>query len=144
MSAFHLTGSPIDPTDFAEALRRDEAGGYCSFEGWVRNHSEGRAVLGLDYQAYRPLAEAEALAVLREAEHRFDIIAASAIHRFGSLDIGDMAVWIGVAAAHRDAAFKACRFVIDDIKRRVPIWKRERYADGQSEWIACHDVPPAD
>lgn len=140
MSAFLLTESPIDPTAFAQALHRADAGGYCSFEGWVRNHSAGRAVLGLDYQAYRPLAEAEAMAVLIEAERRFDIIAASAIHRFGHLAIGDMAVWVGVAAAHRDAAFQACRFVIDDIKRRVPIWKREHYADGQSEWIACHET----
>ncbi|WP_336761902.1 molybdenum cofactor biosynthesis protein MoaE [Asaia sp. VD9] len=140
MSAFLLTDQPIDPTAFAHALRFDEAGGYCSFEGWVRNHSDGQDVLGLDYQAYRPLAEAEALAVLREAETRFEILAASAIHRFGSLAIGDMAVWIGVSAAHRDGAFLACRFVIDELKRRVPIWKRERYADGHSEWIACHDT----
>ncbi|GAB6853160.1 hypothetical protein JCM15831A_01840 [Asaia astilbis] len=78
--------------------------------------------------------------MLREAEARFDIVAASCIHRTGSLVIGDMAVWIGVSAAHRDAAFTACRFVIDEIKKRVPIWKRERYADGHSEWIACHEV----
>ncbi|WP_025824409.1 molybdenum cofactor biosynthesis protein MoaE [Asaia astilbis] len=140
MSAFLLTETPIDPTSFSADLRRDEAGGYCSFEGWVRNHSDGQAVLGLDYQAYPALAETEALAVLREAEARFDIVAASCIHRTGSLVIGDMAVWIGVSAAHRDAAFTACRFVIDEIKKRVPIWKRERYADGHSEWIACHEV----
>ncbi|NVN05584.1 molybdenum cofactor biosynthesis protein MoaE [Asaia spathodeae] len=140
MSAFLLTESPIDPNAYASALRRDEAGGYCSFEGWVRNNSDGQAVLGLDYQAYLPLAEAEALAVLAEAETRFDILAASCIHRIGTLAIGDMAVWIGVSAPHRDAAFTACRFVIDEIKRRVPIWKRERYADGHSEWIACHEV----
>ena len=140
MSAFLLTEASIDPTGFATTLRRDEAGGYCSFEGWVRNHSDGQAVLGLDYQAYPPLAEAEALAVLAEAEDRFDILAASCIHRIGTLTIGDMAVWIGVSAPHRDAAFTACRFVIDEIKRRVPIWKRERYASGHSEWIACHEI----
>ncbi|WP_025885301.1 molybdenum cofactor biosynthesis protein MoaE [Asaia prunellae] len=140
MSTFLLTEDPIDPAAFTLALRRDEAGGYCSFEGWVRNHSDGQAVLGLDYQAYLPLAETEALAVLSEAETRFDILAASCIHRIGTLAIGDMAVWIGVSAPHRDAAFTACRFVIDEIKRRVPIWKRERYASGHSEWIACHEI----
>jgi len=140
---FLLTETPIEPDSAACALRRNEAGGYCSFEGWVRNHSDGQAVLGLDYQAYRPLAEAEAALILQEAESRFDIVAVSAIHRIGSLGLGDMAVWIGVSAAHRDAAFVACRYVIDEIKRRVPIWKRERYADGHSEWIACHDTEPS-
>ncbi|ETC97867.1 molybdenum cofactor biosynthesis protein MoaE [Asaia sp. HumB] len=143
MTMFLLTETPIEPDSVARVLRRNEAGGYCSFEGWVRNHSEGQAVLGLDYQAYRPLAEAEAALILQEAESRFDIVAVSAIHRIGSLGLGDMAVWIGVSAAHRDAAFVACRYVIDEIKRRVPIWKRERYADGHSEWIACHDTEPS-
>lgn len=137
---FRLVDTPIEPAELDHALRRDEAGGYCSFEGRVRNHSDGRAVRGLDYQAYAPLAHAEALRILEEARDRFDIAAAAAIHRTGTLDIGDMAIWIGVSAAHRDAAFSACRYVIDEIKRRVPIWKRERYADGESAWIACHDT----
>lgn len=141
MNIFLLTPDLINPDSFAHNLRRDEAGGYCSFEGWVRNCSEGQSVLGLDYHAYKPLAEAEALRILAEAETVFDIIAASALHRTGSLAVGDMAVWIGVSAAHRDAAFSACRYIIDEIKKRVPIWKRERYANGHSAWVACHEKP---
>ncbi|HKB89934.1 MAG TPA: molybdenum cofactor biosynthesis protein MoaE, partial [Opitutaceae bacterium] len=105
--------------------------------GWVRDHNEGQAVSALDYEAYGPLAEKEGARILEEAKVKFAILSAICIHRVGTLKIGDMAVWVGVVAAHRGAAFDACRYIIDETKARVPIWKREHYASGVTEWINC-------
>ena len=111
------------------------AGAHASFEGWVRDHNDGRAVSGLHYDAYARLAEEEGARVINEAIDRFDIVDAACIHRTGDLEVGDLAVWVGVTAGHRDAAFAACRFIIDEVKSRVPIWKRERYRDGDAGWL---------
>jgi molybdopterin synthase catalytic subunit len=141
MSRFRLSSSVIDGS--AEKRRLDDAGaGACViFEGWVRDHNEGRSVHQLDYQAYAPLAMSEGERILVEACKRFDLRAASAVHRIGSLAIGDMAVWVGVSSDHRDAAFGACRWIIDEIKLRVPIWKNEHYADGASGWLHPDNSP---
>ncbi len=141
MSDFRLSASPIDRS--IETRRLDDAGaGACVvFEGWVRNHNEGRAVHRLDYQAFAPLALSEGEKILAEARSRFALRAASAVHRTGSLEIGDMAVWVGVSADHRGAAFDACRWIIDEIKQRVPIWKNEHYADGESGWLHPDNSP---
>lgn len=106
-----------------------------TFEGRVRNHNDGRPVLALDYEAFAVLAEREGARIVAEARERFDVLALACVHRIGALQIGDLAIWVGVAAAHRDAAFGACRYVIDEAKARVPIWKKEHYADGTSEWV---------
>lgn len=111
-----------------------------AFEGWVRDHNEGRAVLEFEYEAYVALAESEGRRILDEASERFDVVRAGAVHRTGHLAIDDLAVWVGVSAAHRDAAFATCRYIIDETKRRVPIWKREHYADGAVEWVNCAGV----
>ena len=117
-----------------EALLACGAGAYASFEGWVRDHSHGRAVLALGYEAYGALAQAEGDQVLAEARANFAILDVACVHRVGNLQVGELAVWVGVSAAHRDAAFAACRYVIDELKARVPIWKRERYEDGEAVW----------
>ena len=135
MKRFALRDTPIEGVALRAALQSHAAGGFASFEGWVREQHAGRAVLRLDYQAYTELAEREGEAILDEACARFDIVDARCEHRTGTLELGEVAVWIGVVAAHRDAAFGACRYLIDEIKRRVPIWKREHYADGDSGWI---------
>ena len=132
---FSLSETPFDTATLRAQLLDDRVGGYASFEGWVRDHNDGRAVHGLRYEAYAALAEAEGERVLAEALARFDILDARCVHRVGDLAIGEMAVWVGVSAAHRDAAFAACRFVIDEVKARVPIWKHERYADGDAGWL---------
>ena len=116
-------------------------GGYASFEGWVRDHNDGRAVTGLHYEAYVAMAETEGERILDDACARFDILDARCVHRTGELAIGELAVWVGVSAAHRDAAFAACRFVIDEVKFRVPIWKRERYADASATWLHPDQEP---
>lgn len=135
MTRFSLAQTPIDTATLRAELLDDRVGGYASFEGWVRNHNEGRDVLGLRYEAYAALAEAEGEKVLGEACAKFDILDARCVHRVGDLVIGEMAVWVGVSAAHRDAAFAACRFIIDEVKARVPIWKHERYAEGDAGWL---------
>jgi molybdopterin synthase catalytic subunit len=103
----------------------------------VRNHNEGQAVASLEYEAYAELAETEGNRIMAEAGERFDLLAAQAVHRVGHLQIGEMAVWVGVASAHRGPAFDACRFIIDELKTRVPIWKKEHYVAGASAWINC-------
>ena len=137
---FALTELPIDPAEERRHLSDPSAGGYAAFEGWVRDHDDGRAVVGLDYQAYPELALREGERVIAEAHERFDILRARCVHRHGELTIGDLAVWVGVSAAHRDAAFAACRYVIDQVKDRLPIWKREHYMEGMSVWINCQRI----
>ncbi|HEY5805021.1 MAG TPA: molybdenum cofactor biosynthesis protein MoaE [Lysobacter sp.] len=132
---FSLSETPFDTSSLRAQLLDDRVGGYASFEGWVRDHNDGRAVNGLRYEAYVALAEAEGERVLAEALAKFDILDVRCVHRIGDLAIGELAVWVGVSAAHRDAAFAACRFVIDEVKARVPIWKHERYVDGDAGWL---------
>ena len=132
---FSLSSEPLDPTALQRALGDSRAGACVTYEGWVRNHNDGRPVLALDYEAFAVLAEREGARIVAEARERFDVLALACVHRIGALQIGDLAIWVGVAAAHRDAAFGACRYVIDEAKARVPIWKKEHYADGTSEWV---------
>lgn len=134
-SRFLLSDVPFDIAPLRARLLRDDAGACASFEGWVRNHHAGRAVLGLRYEAFDAMARSEGERVLDAAMRRFDIADAICMHRTGELAIGELAVWVGVSAAHRDAAFAACRYVIDAIKADVPIWKHERYAGGDAEWL---------
>ena len=135
MLRFALSAAPFDVAALRAGLRDAHAGAYASFEGWVRDHNDGRPVAGLHYEAYARLAETEGLRVIEEALAKFDIVDAACIHRTGDLEVGDLAVWVGVTAGHRDAAFAACRFIIDEVKSRVPIWKRERYAAGDADWL---------
>lgn len=134
MSTFSLSQTPIDSAMLRDSLLDPRAGACACFEGCVRNHHQGKAVLGLDYQAYAALAESEGNAIVLEAMREFDLIRAGCVHRIGSLQVGDLAVWVGVSSAHRGPAFEATRYIIDEVKKRVPIWKREHYAGGTSEW----------
>jgi len=132
---FHLADSALDIATLRAPLAHAQAGAYASFEGWVRDHNDGRAVDGLRYEAYAALAEAEGRRIADEALARFDVLDLRCVHRIGDLAIGDLAVWVGVVAAHRGAAFDACRYVIDEVKARVPIWKHERYREGDAGWL---------
>ena len=106
---FQLTSSPIDPALVQKQVLDPAAGGFCSFEGWVRDHHEGRPVTRLEYEAYAELAEKEGNRIMEEAMQRFEIMHAACVHRTGPLEIGEMAVVVCVSSAHRDAAFEACR-----------------------------------
>jgi molybdopterin synthase catalytic subunit len=132
-----VTGDRIDPDRLRDELVDAAAGAYVGFEGWIRNHNEGAAVLRLEYEVYEPLAVSEGDRVIGEARDRFPILHAECVHRSGSLEIGECAVWVGVTSAHRDEAFAACRYIIDQVKVRLPIWKKEHYADGHSGWVNC-------
>ena len=135
MARFSLADTPVDTATLRANLLDDRVGAYAGFEGWVRNHNAGRAVAGLRYEAYITLAESEGERILDEARSRYDILDAHCVHRIGELAIGELAVWVGVTAAHRDAAFAACRFIIDEVKARVPIWKHEGYVEGEAGWL---------
>jgi len=135
MQRFRLSDVPFDTATLRAELLDARVGAYASFEGWIRDHNDGRNVHGLHYQAYVALAETEGNRIVDEARSRFDIIDAHCIHRVGDLVVGELAVWVGAVAAHRGPAFDACRFIIDEVKSRVPIWKQERYADGTHDWL---------
>jgi len=139
---FRLSPAPLDPDALRRELLDAQAGGYVSFEGRVRSRNEGREVRSLEYEAYGELAAKEGARVLAEARTRFAVLAIAAVHRVGHLQLGELAVWVGVTAEHRGAAFDACRYVIDELKRRVPIWKKEHYATGESAWIGGEGQPP--
>jgi molybdopterin synthase catalytic subunit len=129
-----ITDRPIDLATLLASVQSPKRGGVASFLGLVRNHHGGRAVLRLDYSAYGPMAEAECGRIVAEAESRWRA-AVALRHRVGSLDLGDAAVAVVAASDHRDEAFAACRYVIEEVKRRVPVWKREFYADGTVAWV---------
>lgn len=133
---FKIFQDPIVPETLKNELLDQRAGAYASFEGWVRDTNEGKAVKRLDYEVYSVLAEKEGSKIIEEALSKFDILSAACVHRVGHLELGDMAVWVGVVAGHRDAAFVGCRYVIDEVKKRVPIWKKEFYLSDDSGWIA--------
>jgi len=137
MSTFGISSRSIDLTDFRTSLADTTCGACVVFEGWVRNHNEGREVLRLAYEVYEPLAMKEGEAIIQEAMQRFEINQARAIHRHGELALTEPAVVVGVASAHRDAAFEACRYIMEEIKHRLPIWKKEYYADGTVDWVNC-------
>lgn len=136
-TVFRLSADPLHPADLQARLAHPAAGACVTFEGWVRDHNEGQPVRFLEYEAYPDLAEKEGTRILAEARERFGLLGLEAVHRVGHLQIGDLAVWVGVSAAHRGAAFDACRYVIDELKARVPIWKKEHYATGATGWINC-------
>lgn len=137
MKSFAISAEPIDVSVGARRLADDRAGALVTFEGWVRNRNEGQSVGSLEYEAYAPLAESEGARIMAEARERFEITGAVAVHRTGHLRIGELAVWVGVTAEHRSAAFDACCYIIDEAKARLPIWKKEHYASGATAWINC-------
>lgn len=132
-----MTDKAIHPDELRDRLRDPAAGACASFEGWIRNLNEGQPVIRLEYEVYAPLCESEGETIIDEARSRWQILNAACVHRSGLLDIGDCAVWVGVSSAHRDEAFHACRYIIDQVKMRLPIWKKEFYADGDSGWVNC-------
>ena len=138
----YLTSSPLDLERLVERVVSPDRGGVATFTGVVRNHHDGRSVLRLEYSAYDAMGEAECGRIVAEAERRWQVRVALE-HRTGRLEVGDAAVMIAVAGAHRKEAFDACRHVIEEVKRRVPIWKREHFEDGTASWVdpTAHPAP---
>jgi molybdopterin synthase catalytic subunit len=137
MSTFRFTPTPIDGNSLRAELIDTHCGGFTCFEGWVRDHNEGQQVTHLEYEAFEALGVREGERIVAEACQRFGVQQALCVHRLGDLQLREIAVWVGVAAAHRDEAFKACRYIIDEVKHRVPIWKKEHYVSGDSGWVNC-------
>ena len=135
--SFSISVSVLDPVALQRALADERAGACVTFEGWVRNRNDGQPVSALEYEAYAPLANKEGARILAEAREKFSIFSAHCVHRTGRLALGELAVWVGVTAEHRGAAFDACRYIIDEAKARVPIWKKEHYVGGATAWINC-------
>lgn len=137
MHFFRFSHEPIDCTALRREMQDHACGGYAAFEGWVRNQNEGREVKLLEYEAFEPLAIKEGERILAAAAERYGVQRIACVHRIGSLALGDVAVWVGASSRHRNEAFLACREVIDEVKHRLPIWKKEHYVDGDSGWVNC-------
>ena len=137
MSRFQVTSTTIDPATFRQDMQEASCGAYVQFDGWVRDHNEGQQVLRLEYEVYEPLAVKEGERIIEQAVHRFGVTKAAAVHRTGLMEIGEAAVLVGVSSPHRNEAFDACRYIIDQVKVRLPIWKKEHYASGKTEWVNC-------
>lgn len=140
-----VTRDPLDPEAITATVRHPASGGVVTFLGTTRNHSNGRAVLYLEYEAYEGMAERELARIAEESRERFGVREVSIAHRFGHLDIGDISLVVAVGSDHRREAFAACAHVVDRIKETVPIWKKEVFQDGEV-WVgmdACegHDHP---
>lgn len=139
-----IVDRPIDAAAVLDEVASSRNGATVLFLGTVRDTNDGAMVTALDYSAYREMAERELAEIAAEASRRFETADVVVEHRLGSLALGDTSVAIAVAHPHRGAAYEASRYVIEELKRRLPIWKREHYADGRAEWVANAGAVPDD
>lgn len=130
-----ITTEPIRPSRLNELFDDPSCGALTTFTGKVRDHHKERAVLSLTYEANTPMSEKILREIIGEARRALEVKRLIVVHRIGDLSVGEVAVWIGVESAHRDSAFGACRYIIEEIKKRVPIWKKERGVDGSERWL---------
>lgn len=130
-----LVHGPIAVAERIERARRPDCGAIATFLGTTRDHHDGRRVIRLEYEAHEPMALAALAALEREAAARFAVAACAIVHRLGEVPLAEPSVVVVVSAAHRGPAFDACRWVMDELKRTVPIWKKEFFAEGGAEWV---------
>ena len=135
MKEFKITSDSINLETVKTDGENHGIGARSVFEGVVRNTNEGHQVRKLEYECYESLAIKEGNQILDEAIEKYDLIDAFCIHRVGTLEIGEIAVVVVATSGHRDEVFKGCRYIIDEVKSRVPIWKKEHYEDGETEWL---------
>jgi molybdopterin synthase catalytic subunit len=138
---FRVTDKPINLQELVDCVTDPEAGAIATFIGTTRNNNEGRKVIALDYEAYPEMAEKELTRLGEEARRKWQICRMAIVHRVGPVQITEPSVMIAVSAAHREAAFAACRFAIEEIKKTVPIWKKEVYEGGEI-WIGTQSGQP--
>ncbi len=138
-----ITRAPIRLEEFLSAAPASSCGASASFVGFVRDHDHGRRVVRLHYECYPSMAEKTLEEILAETKRRWPVDEVRVLHRIGTLEVGEAAVAIAVSSAHRAEAFQACRFVIEEIKRKVPIWKKEIFENGSGEWILCSHLEEA-
>lgn len=140
MTTVYVGGRPIDPARVLASVESREHGATVLFVGTVRDHAEGRSVEGLEYTAYETMAAEELARVIGEAGEQFPGTQLAVEHRLGALQPGEISVAVAAAHAHRPAAFDAARYVIEQLKVRVPIWKREQFTDGERTWVGAGAV----
>jgi molybdopterin synthase catalytic subunit len=138
---FRVTDKPINLQELVDFVTDPEAGALATFIGTTRNNNEGRKVIALDYEAYPEMAEKQLARLGEEASKKWPICRMAIVHRLGPVQITEPSVIIAVSAAHREAAFAACRFAIEEIKKTVPIWKKEVYEGGEI-WIGTQSGEP--
>lgn len=138
---FRITNQPIDLQELVRFVTDPEAGAIATFIGTTRNNNDGRNVIGLDYEAYPEMAEKELGRIGDDAKKQWQICRMAIIHRLGPVQITEASVMIAVSSAHREAAFAACRFAIEQIKKAVPIWKKEVFEGGEV-WIGTQTGQP--
>ncbi len=131
-----ITDEAIDPAEVLRSVGSVEDGAQILFLGSVRDHNEGRAVQGLRYEAYPAMAEAVLSEIAAEAVERFSTDRISVVHRTGTLTLGDIAVAVAVSSHHRAESFDAARYIMEELKTRLPVWKEEHYVDGSAGWVA--------
>lgn len=136
--SFTLTTTPINASKISEDIIQDNTGALVTFRGIVRNINNGKKVLKITYEAYDQLVLSEAKKINHSALETYDIQHIKTFHRTGELQVGDTAIWVGVTAMHRKDAFLACESLMNQYKHTLPIWKKETYVDGVSEWVMCH------
>lgn len=133
----HITHEPILIEAFLKEKPAASCGATVHFIGTVRNHHDGKAVRRLYYECYESMADKQIAAIVDRIKHTYGVDRIQVLHRVGWLEVGDVAIVIEVSSTHRDEPFSACRVVIDEIKKKVPIWKKEVYEDGTGEWVLC-------
>jgi len=138
---FRVTDKPIELQELVNYVSDAEAGAIATFIGTTRNNNEGRRVIALDYDGYPEMAEKELARIGADAQTKWPICKMAIVHRLGPVQITEASVIIAVSAGHRDAAFAACRFAIEEIKKTVPIWKKEVYEGGEV-WIGTQTGQP--
>ena len=143
MGLARITHVPIRAEILLETVSGDENGAALLFLGVVRNHADGRSVEGMRYESYEPMALRVLEEIVRETESAFEVSAVAAVHRIGELELGEASLGIAVSSPHRGAAYAASRHVLEESKKRVPVWKHEHFTDGASEWVAGTPLEPA-
>ena len=137
-----IVTDPIAPEAVLNDLTSSKDGVCLLFLGVVRDHNEGRAVSGLDYEVYQGMAGKTLADISSEASDRFGTDRITVLHRIGELKVGEISTAIAVATPHRGEAYEASRYIIEELKQRLPIWKREHYLDGETQWVGGHDPDP--
>ena len=136
-----IVTEPIVPQEILADFPSLEDGACVLFMGVVRNHNQGKVVKGLGYEVYQGMAEKTLAVIAAEASHRFGTDRITVLHRIGELRVGEVSTAIAVATPHRGEAFEASRYIIEELKQRLPIWKREHYLDGDSDWVGSNTAP---
>lgn len=137
-----MTRDPIQTEEILESIRTASDGAVVLFLGVVRDQNEGRVVEGIEYEAYQEMAVSVLTAIAREAGESADTERIAVAHRTGELEVGEVGLAIAVGSPHREEAYQASRYIIEEIKKRLPVWKKERFTDGETIWV--EGVPPAE